>query len=171
MTREEIIDLCGRTARAAQIRDDVCSRSTLIGLKAYFDWIPEDMIRASMNLCGGAGASSGSCGTFTAGLLAVGLKFNVPLAEELKNPALQERNAAMFSAFRDGFLEKLGTTMCPEFQKQIYGRSYIFTDPTDCEAYWAIADHNEKCAIVVEKAARFIAGFLLDNDPDWKEEV
>ena len=41
--------------------------------------------------------------------------------------------------------------------------------PADCEAYWAIADHNEKCAIVVEKAARFIAGFLLDNDPDWKE--
>ena len=59
--------------------------------------------------------------------------------------------------------------MCPEFQKQIYGRSYIFTDPADCEAYWAIADHNEKCAIVVERAARFIAGFLLDNDPDWKE--
>ena len=171
MTKQEIIDLCGAAAREAQIRDDVCSRSTLIGLKAYFDWIPEDMIRASMNLCGGAGASSGSCGTFTAGLLAVGLKFNVPLAEELKNPALQERNAAMFSAFRDGFLEKLGTTMCPEFQKQIYGRSYIFTDPADCEAYWAIADHNEKCAIVVERAARFIAEFLLDNDPDWKEEV
>ena len=171
MTKQEIIDLCGKTAREAQLREDVCSRSTLIGLKAYFDWIPDDMIRASMNLCGGAGASSGSCGTFTAGLLAVGLKFNVPLEDELKNPALQEKNAMMFSAFRDGFLEKLGTTMCPEFQKQIYGRSYIFTDPADCEAYWAIADHNEKCAIVVEKAARFIAEFLLDNDPDRKEEA
>ena len=171
MTKQEIIDLCGKAAREAQIRDDVCSRSTLIGLKAYFDWIPDDMIRASMNLCGGAGASSGSCGTFTAGLLAVGLKFNVPLAEELKNPALQEKSAMMFSAFRDGFMEKLGTTMCPEFQKQIYGRSYIFTDPADCEAYWAIADHNEKCAIVVERAARFIAEFLLDNDPNWKEEA
>ncbi len=171
MTKQEIIDLCGKTARDAQIRDDVCSRSTLLGLKAYFDWIPDDMIRASMNLCGGAGASSGTCGTFTAGLLAVGLRFNVPLEDELKNPALQERNAMMFSAFRDGFLQTLGTTMCPEFQKQIYGRSYIFTDPADCEAYWAIADHNEKCAIVVEKAARFIAEFLLDNDPDRKEEA
>ena len=45
----------------------------------------------------------------------------------------------------------------------------IFTEPADCEAYWAIEDHNVKCAIVVEKAARFIAGFLLDNDPEWKE--
>ncbi len=170
MTREEIIDLCGTTARDAQIRDDVCSRSTLVGLKAAFDWIPDDMIRASMNLCGGAGGSSGTCGTFTAGLLAVGLKYNVPLEEEMKNPALQEINAGMFNKFRDEFIKELGTTMCPEFQKQVYGRSYIFTNPADCEEYWQIADHNEKCAIIVEKAVRFIAAFLLDNEPQWKKE-
>ena len=96
MTREEIIDLCGTAARDAQIRDDVCSRSTLVGLKAAFDWIPDDMIRSSMNLCGGAGGSSGTCGTFTAGLLAVGLKYNVPLEEEMKNPALQEIRAQLY---------------------------------------------------------------------------
>ena len=80
MTRQEIIDRCAAAAREAQIRDDVCSRSVLIGLSEYFD-IPEDMIRASASLCGGAGASSGTCGTFTCGLLAVGWKYNVPLAE------------------------------------------------------------------------------------------
>ncbi len=170
MTREEIIDLCGRTARAAQIRDDVCSRSTMLGLKAYFDWIPDDMIRASMNLCGGAGASSGTCGTFTAGLLAVGLKYNVPLEAEWKDPALQEINAGMFSAFRDAFLAEMGTTLCPEFQKKVFGRTYIFTDPADCEAYWKVADHAEKCADVVERATRVIAAFLLDHEAQWKEE-
>ena len=71
MTKQEIIDLCANTAKEAQIRDDVCSRSTLIGLKAYFD-IPDDLIRASTNLCGGAGAASGSCGTYTCGQLALG---------------------------------------------------------------------------------------------------
>ena len=170
MTREEIIDLCGRTAREAQIRDDVCSRSTLLGLKAYFDWIPDDLIRASMNLCGGAGASSGTCGTFTAGLLAVGLKYNVPLEEELKNPALQEINAGMFTRFRDAYLKEMGTTMCPEFQKQVFGRTYIFTDSADCEEYWQVADHAEKCGGVVERAARVIAAFLLDNEPEQKGE-
>ena len=169
MTRQEIIDLCAKTAKEAQIRDDVCSRSTMLGLKAFFDWIPDDMIRASMNLCGGAGASSGTCGTFTAGLLAVGLKYNVPLEEEWKNPVLQEHNAAMFSKFRDEFLKEMGTTMCPEFQKRVFGRSYIFTEPADCEAYWQIADHNEKCGEVVEKATRVIAAFLLDNDAPEKE--
>ena len=163
MTREEILDLCGKAAREAQIRDDVCSRSTLIGLSQYFD-IPEEMIRASMSLCGGAGASSGTCGTYTCGLLAVGLKYNVPLEDELANPDLQDIGAAKFQAFRDYYLEKMGTTMCPEFQKKVFGRSFIFTNPADCEEYWKIEDHAVKCADVVEKATRTIAEFLLDNE-------
>ena len=117
-----------------------------------------------MNLCGGAGAASGSCGTYTCGLLAVGLKYNVPLEDELKDPALQDINAGMFMKFRDRYLEVMGTTLCPELQKQIYGRSFYFTDPADCEEYWKIEDHAEKCAIVVEKATRLIAEFLLDNE-------
>lgn len=28
MTREEILDACGKAAREAQLRDDACSRST-----------------------------------------------------------------------------------------------------------------------------------------------
>lgn len=163
MTKEEILDLCGKAAREAQIRDDVCSRSTLIGLKAYFDFIPDELIRASMSLCGGAGASSGSCGTYTCGQLAVGLKYNVPLEDELKNPDLQDIGAAKFQAFRDKYLAEMGTTMCPEFQKKVFGRTFIFTNPADCEEYWKIEDHAVKCADVVEKATRVIAEFLLDN--------
>ena len=163
MTKEEILDLCEKTAREAQIRDDVCSRSTLIGLKAYFDFIPDELIRASMSLCGGAGASSGSCGTYTCGLLAIGLKYNVPLAEELKNPELQDVGAAKFMEFRDRYLKAMGTTMCPEFQKKVFGRSYIFTKPEDCEEYWKITDHAEKCADVVGKATRVIAEMLLED--------
>ncbi len=163
MTKEEILNLVGKTAREAQIRDDVCSRSLLIGLKAYFDFIPEDMIRASMSLCGGAGASSGSCGTYTCGLLAIGLKYNVPLEDEMKNPELQEKNAAKFMEYRDRFIKEMGTTLCPEIQKMIFGRSYIFTKPEDCEEYWKITDHNVKCAQVVEKAARLTAEMLLED--------
>ncbi|MCR5174545.1 MAG: C-GCAxxG-C-C family protein, partial [Oscillospiraceae bacterium] len=95
---------------------------------------------------------------------AVGLKYNVPLEDELKNPELQDINAGMFMKFRDKYLEVMGTTLCPELQKQIYGRSFIFTDPADCEEYWKIEDHAEKCAVVVEKATRMIAEFLLDNE-------
>ncbi len=163
MTKEEILDLCGKAAKEAQIRDDVCSRSTLIGLKEYFDFIPDELIRASTSLCGGAGASSGSCGTFTCGLLAVGLKYNAPVEEELKDPAKADIASEKFMAFRDKYIKEMGATLCPELQKQIYGRSYIFTKPEDCEEYFQITDHNEKCGEVVEKATRLCAEFLLEN--------
>ena len=164
MTKAEIIDQVATAARDAQVRDDVCSRSTLVGLKTYFDWIPDDMIRASMSLCGGAGASSGSCGTYTCGLLAIGLKYNVPLEEELADPEKQGIGAAKFMEFRDRYLKAMGTTLCPELQKPIFGRSYIFTNPEDVEAYWKITDHNEKCGIIVEKATRVIAEMLLEDE-------
>ena len=163
MTKAEIIDLCGKTAREAQIRDDVCSRSLLLGLKAYFD-IPDEMIRASASLCGGAGAASGSCGAYTCSLLAVGLKYNVPLEEELKDPDKFALGQAKFMAFRDKFLQEFGTTLCPELHKQVYGRSYIFTNPADCEEYFKITDHATQCAKVVERAARLCAAFLLEDE-------
>lgn len=164
MTKNEILDQVGKAAYEAQVRDDVCSRSTLIGLKTHFDWIPDDMIRASLSLCGGAGAASGSCGTYTCGLLAVGLKHNVPLEEELANPEKQGIGAGKFMEFRDRFLKEMGTTLCPEIQKQVFGRSFMFTEPEDCDTYWQIADHNEKCAVVVEKATRLIADMLLEDE-------
>lgn len=164
MTRSEILDLVGKTAREAQIRDDVCSRSTLIGLKAAFPDLPDDLIRASLSLCGGAGGSSGSCGTYTCGLLAVGWKFNVPLEEELADPSRQQVSVEKFQKFREYYLQEMGTTLCPEFQKKLYGRSFDFKDPKDCEEYWKIKDHNIRCAEIVEKAARVTAAFILDEE-------
>ena len=164
MTRAEILDMVGSAAAAAQIRDDVCSRSALIGLKTYFDWIPDELIRASMSLCGGAGASSGSCGTYTCGLLAIGLKFNAPLKEELGDPSKQGVGVEKFFEFRDRFIKAMGTTMCPELHEQVFGRSYIFTNPEDCEEYSKVTDHNVICAGVVKRATRIAAEMLLDYE-------
>ena len=164
MTKAEIIDLCGKTAREAQMRDDVCSRSLLLGLKAYFDYIPDELIRASASLCGGAGAASGSCGTYTCGLLAEGWKYNVPLDEELKDPSKFDKNQEKFMGWRDRFLKEFGTTLCPEIQKQVYGRSYYFTKPEDCEVYFQIADHATQCANIVERATRLCAEYLLEGE-------
>ena len=164
MTRAEILNQVGKAAAEAQIRDDVCSRSTLIGLKTYFDWIPDEIIRASLSLCGGAGASSGSCGTYTCGLLAIGYRFNPPLEEELADPEKQGIAVEKFFEFRDRFIKVMGTTMCPELHKQVFGRSYIFTNSEDAEAYAKVTDHHIKCADVVERATRVAAEMLLDYD-------
>ena len=163
MTKQEIIDLCANAAREAQIRDDVCSRSVLLGLKEYFD-IPDEMIRASASLCGGAGAASGSCGTYTCGLLAVGLKFNVPLEQEMEDPDSFSINQSKFIGFRDRFLKEFGTTLCPEIHKQVFGRTYDYKKPEDCEEYGKVLDHNVRCGAVVERATRLCAEFLLEDE-------
>lgn len=163
MTDEEILNLVGKSAREAQIRDDVCSRSVLYGLRQYFHFIPEEMVTASLSLCGGAGAASGSCGAYTSSLLAVGLKYNASMEEESKNPAAMGRGVAKFFECRDRFAKEMGTTLCPEIQKQVFGRSYIFTDPKDAEEYRTVTDHAVKCADVVERAARLVAQMLLEE--------
>ena len=148
MTKQEIIDLCAKTAKEAQIRDDVCS------------------IRASSNLCGGAGAASGSCGTYTCGQLALGLKYNSSVEEELENPALFDVTSRKFMEFRDRFLKEFGTTLCPEIHKQVFGRAYIYTKPEDAEAYFKITDHHIRCAETVERATRLIAEMLLEDEEE-----
>ena len=46
----EILDTVEKNARQAQLSDDLCARSTMEGLKSCFDFIPEDMVSASMSL-------------------------------------------------------------------------------------------------------------------------
>ena len=75
MTKTDFVEKAVKAAKEAQIRDDICARSTLVGLKEIFDEIPEEMITAALSLAGGTGGASGSCGAYCCGLLAVGAAF------------------------------------------------------------------------------------------------
>ena len=141
MTREEILDLCGKAAREAQIRDDVCSRSTLIGLSQYFD-IPAEMIRASMSLCGGAGGSSGTCGTYTCGLLAVGLKYNVPLEEELAFGDIRlDRRRLELCRGEERF--RLGPKEFQVMECLLMNKNQIVPRNLLCEKVWGLLNESE----------------------------
>ncbi len=154
-------------AEEIQCRDDVCSRSTLAGLAEVFDFIPECMVTASAGLCGGTGSASGSCGAYCAGLLAVGLKFNASIREELAEPdrdLFGETTAAKMCEYRDRFLQEFGTILCPEIHKQIFGRSYNLLDPEDLGAFFQLEGHAEQCAKVVGTATRIAAEMIAEAD-------
>ena len=164
MTKQEIIDTAVENAKAAQIRDDICARSVLVGLKKVFDEIPDEMITAALSLAGGTGGASGSCGAYCCGLLAVGLHFNAPLEEELRNPALKQKGAAKFAEYRDHFMREMGTILCPELHKIVFGRSYTLYDPVEHEEFLTMPGHQEKCAEVVGVAARIAAEMILEGE-------
>ena len=163
MDRQYIIDLAVETAKAAQIKDDVCSRSVLIGLSKIFDEIPDEMITASTSLLGGTGAASGSCGAYCAGLLGVGLKFNCPIEEEQASPALIFNGIRKAAEYRDRFLAAHGTVLCPHIHEKLFGRSYIFTDPEQEQEFLSLEGHREKCAEIVGDATRIAAEMILSD--------
>jgi C_GCAxxG_C_C family probable redox protein len=163
MDKQDKIDLAVNTAKDAQILDDICARSVLVGLSEILD-IPEEMITAALSLAGGTGGASGSCGAYCCGLLAVGLKYNAPLAEERANPALKQKGAAKFSEYRDRFMKEMGTVMCPEIHKKLFGRSYTLYDPKEHEEFLSMPGHNVKCAEAVGVAARIAAEMILADE-------
>ena len=162
MTDQEIIDGAVEAAKKTQIRDDLCSRSAIYGLQSVFDFIPDALVKASASLAGGCGSASGSCGAYCSGLLAVGLKYNSTMEEEADDPeAFPKKTAAAFNEYRDRFLTAMGTTLCPEIQKKLFGRSYKLYDPDEVGEYLSLPGHAEKCAEVVGTATRIAAAMLL----------
>ena len=164
MDKQYKIDHAVETAKAAQIRDDICARSVLVGLSELFDDMPEEMITAALSLAGGTGGASASCGAYCCGLLAVGLKYNAPLEAERANPALKQIGAAKFSEYRDRFMKEMGTVLCPELHKKVFGRSYTLYDPKEHEEFLSMPGHNVKCAEVVGVAARIAAEMILADE-------
>jgi hypothetical protein len=161
MDKQKMIDEAVNAAKAAQIRDDVCSRSVLIGLSTIFDDIPDEMITASLALLGGTGTASGSCGAYCAGLLGVGLKFCHPIDDELENPAFKLESIGKAVEYRDRFLAIHGTVLCPLLLEKQLGRSYYFTDPKQSEEFLALQGHAEKCAEIVGDATRVAAEMMI----------
>ncbi len=162
---EDVLGYIQQKAEEAQLRDDLCSRSTIYGLSCHFDFISDELVESTLNLAGGVGASSGSCGAYCSGQLAIGARFN-PAMDEVGTEAGKEKMKiaqGKMIEFRDAFLQEFGTTLCPEIHKSLFGQSYIFTEPDQADAFFKIPDHKEKCATVVKRAARLAAEIILSE--------
>jgi len=163
MNKEALIRQAEEAGVEAIIRDDICARSAMAGLKSVFPEIPEEMVTACLSLAGGTGSASGSCGAYCAGLLAVGLHFNSTIAEELADPAHEKRGPREFMEYRDRFLARWGTVLCPKIHAQLFGREYDLTDPDDHAAFLSMPGHQEKCAEVVASAIRIACEMILQD--------
>lgn len=166
--KEKILEMVEKKAVEAQLRDDTCARSTLHGLQSYFSFIPAEMVAASWCFSGGVAASSGSCGALCSGLLAIGAKYLPTMAEVESGSAEAQRKFEYgrdkLFAFRNAFINEFGTTLCPEVQKKVFGRSYNLLDENELNEFLTLPGHEEKCAAVVAKAARLAAEIILEDE-------
>ncbi len=162
--KEKIVKEVSEKAGEAEIKYHGCSRSTLYGLKEHFDFITDEMIRASMALAGGCSSSNGTCGAYSGGLLALGLKYEPPmedLSKEAEEKRLKSREKRF--AFREAFIKELGSTLCPDIQERQFGRRFNMRDPKDWQEFMNLPGHFEKCAEVVAKGTKIVAELLLED--------
>ena len=164
MTREECIQRAEAVGKEAILRDDICARSAMAGLREAFPEITEDMVTASLSLAGGTGSANGSCGAYCAGLLAVGLRFNSSIPEELADPKHEKRGLDKFMEYRDRFLARWGTVLCPKIHAQLFGKEYNLADDEDHTAFLSMPGHQDKCAQVVASAIRMACDMILPEE-------
>ncbi|MBQ6671498.1 MAG: C_GCAxxG_C_C family protein [Firmicutes bacterium] len=164
MTKEERIQRAVDAAVETHMKFSVCGRSAMYGLKQAFDFIPDEFVTASMSLSGGGGAGYGSCGAYSSALMVTGLKYNPTIDQQAKDPGLFPPAQAKFMELRDRFKKEFGTILCPEIHKQLFGRTFDFTDPKELEMYMNMEGRCEKCAQTVARAVRITCEMLMEDE-------
>ena len=62
------------------------------------------------------------------------------------------------------FKKEFGTILCPEIHKQLFGRTFDFTDPKELEMYMNMEGRCEKCAQTVARAVRITCEMLMEDE-------
>ena len=138
-----------------------CSRRPLRALQACFDFIGDDIIHSSVALAGGgARASIGSCGVFSAGLMALSLRF-CPRSNVLSKAEIETLDKAreLFCEYRDWFMAEFGSIICRDVQMKLFGRYFNFMDDDDIKAFQQ-SPERLKCNDVGKKGTRKVAEIL-----------
>ena len=135
----------------------------LHGLQGHCDFITDDMLAAAVALAGGGARSTyGSCGAYSAGLMALSAK----MAPRTDNPTKEqiaelEKSKEKFYEFRDWFVAEFGGVSCSEALHKLFGGYYV---QADAESRAALKKTQEQlgfnCQVVTAKTAIKIAEML-----------
>jgi C_GCAxxG_C_C family probable redox protein len=157
-SREKLLD---RVAWAAYYNDRVyegCTRCVLEALQSHLHLGDKEVLKASTALAGGVARMGETCGALTGGIMAIGLVLG---REELENIlAYRDTMEASYKLY-NRFKEEIGSTICLEIQKRLFGRSFDFKQDDEAEE-WYKAGGLEKCPMVCAIAARIAADIILD---------
>ena len=128
-------------------------------MQKYFNFINDDIVQAGVALAGGGGeATSGSCGVFSGGLMALSARFT-PRSDELSEKEIEEfqKVSRNFHEYRDWFIAEFGGVTCRDVQCGLFGRFYNLMNDEEHEAKRA---EGKSCESVYTKSAHKVAGML-----------
>lgn len=143
-----------------------CAQGTMAALQEEFG-LPggADMLKA-MTFMPGIASRDETCGAVVAALAALGMVMG---RGKLSDPdySTPEGKAAFFKSrerayrFCEEFKQEMGSTMCGDIRKRLFGRTYNTFIPAEFEQL--VADGaQKKCRVPPETAARIAAAIILE---------
>jgi len=151
-----------------------CSQSTVAALKYILDFDPM-LVKASTSLCGGTAVQHlGTCGALAGGIMVLDYYTGRPPDKVSCEEYIPENWDILKQAFSgpksltDRFINKYGSILCPQLERNLYGRIYYGSDPDEArkkkEKQEIIAPND--CFGIVADVCRWVMDILLQDETD-----
>jgi len=143
-----------------------CAQGTFVALTEEFDLPCTEEMVGAMSFMPGMASRDETCGALVAGLAVLGM---VNGRSKLADPSYNtpEGKAAFFKSrerayrFCEEFKKEMGSTMCGDIRRKLFGRTYNTFIPEEFEQL--VADGaRDKCRAPVGAAARIAASIILE---------
>lgn len=144
-----------------------CAQGTLVALLEEFGLPCTEQMVSAMSFMPGMASRDETCGAMVAGLAVLGMLNG---RSKLSDPSYvtPEGKAAFFKSreqayrFCEEFKKEMGSTMCGDIRRRLFGRTYNTFIPEEFEQL--VADGaQEKCRAPAETAARIAASIILEE--------
>ena len=140
-----------------------CAQCTIQALMQVYGEINSDVYQSMAGFsAGGAAMGDGICGAYAAGLLFFGLHTGRRLEDLGKDPSeprassKNEDNFMLAKQLHDKFIDELGTVICHQIHRRLYGRPYSITDADEKRKFEEAGAHDWGCTSVCGKAAQWV---------------
>ncbi len=157
-SRERILDEVERKAGEYEIESGCCSQGCLRALQEQFGIGNVQTYKAATALPGVA-LRGETCGGVSGGLMAIGLEWG---REDPKDMDSYFRAVSKGRKFCQAFEKEFGSVMCRDIVRQRFGKELNLADPEDAKEFVKM-DGFKVCSYVPGKAARIVAGMILDS--------
>ena len=165
---DERVEQASRKAADAESQFWGCSQAVLGALQEVLGIGDNESFRAGTILSAGVARRGETCGALIGALMGLGVACGrSEMCDKEAYGRAMDHAQDVVDAFKAGiqakygFSEPLKSTLCPEIQTRLYGRSYDFINPPERKAFNDAGGHAAEgcpavCAIAAEAAARKI---------------
>lgn len=172
LSRAELLDKVYDLGYNYTCNSHSCSQSAVAAVHAVF--VMDDLaVKVASSLSGGSASQYlGTCGALAGGVIALDYYFGRPIEQMSAEEKIQANLDALKPASRypkllaDKFVKEYGTFICPQLQRQLFGRNFYSVDPDESRKNSAAQEQcaPRNCFGVVGDTARWVAEILLDDE-------